>query len=74
MQGCLGNTSVGNTIREIPGNTIREIRDRPVITGKYKKKKNLFWMVFPPIKKSYEVKISKFNTYTKPPPPPGLGI
>ena len=26
-----------NTKREIPGNTVREIRDRPVNTGKYGK-------------------------------------
>ena len=38
-QGCLGTTSAGNTGQEIPGNTVREIRDRPVNTGKYIKKK-----------------------------------
>ena len=47
-QGCLGNTSAGNTRREIPGNTIQEIRDRPVIQEilkKKKKKKNPFeWL------------------------------
>ena len=41
-QVCLGNTRAGNTGREIPGNTVREIRDRPVNTGKYiRKKENL---------------------------------
>ena len=63
-QGCLGNTSAGNTGREILGNTVREIRDRPLNTGKYLKKTLLNGYFFP-IKKSYEVKISKLNTYTK---------
>ena len=44
------------------GNTVREIRDRPVNTEKYKK--NPFeWLFFS--YRSYEVKISKFNICTK---------
>ena len=58
------NTNGGNIRQEIPGNNVREIRDRPVNTGKYKKKKNPFEWLYFPIKKSYEVEISKFNTYT----------
>ena len=38
-QGCPGNTRAGNTGREIPRNTVRDIRDRPDNTGKYRKKK-----------------------------------
>ena len=37
MQGCPGNSRAGNTGREIPGDTVREIRDYPVNTGKYGK-------------------------------------
>ena len=69
-QGCLGNTSAGNTGREIPGNTVQEIRDRLVNTGKYNK--ILLNGYFFPIKRvMIQVKISKFNTYTK---KYGLGI
>ena len=46
FQGCLGNTSSGNTIREI--------RDRPVNTGKYKKP--LLNGYFLPIKRVMKLK------------------
>ena len=39
---------------EIPGVKSLEIRDRPVNTGKYKKKTNLFNGYFFRIEKSYE--------------------
>ena len=45
--------------REIPGNTIREIRDRLVNTGKYEKKFVKSYIIS--IKRVYEVKISKLN-------------
>ena len=70
VAGLSGKTSVGNPRWEILGNTVREIRDCPVNTGKYRK--TLLNGYFFPIKESYEVKIYiKFNTYTK---KQGLGI